>query len=95
MNQDNILDDTTPFRDEVERHIRKLIHPLKEEDELKEMLKVKLTKKEFKVLKTWATNADIEVLKEKLGLDEERYGDLSVKLIKKLNQEKLKQVMCI
>jgi len=34
-------------------------------------------------------------LKEKLAIDEERYGELSVKLIKKLNQEKLKQVICI
>jgi len=94
MNEE-LLDNETPLRDEIERHVRKLIHPLKEEDELKDILKVKLTKKEFKVLKTWANNTDLDALKEKLGLDEERYGDLSVKLIKKLNQEKLKQVMCI
>jgi len=91
MNEEN----PTPLTDEVERHIRKLIHPLKKENELKEVLKVKLTKKEFKVLNAWATNEDLEALKEKLGMDEERYGELSVKLIKKLNQEKLKQVMCI
>jgi hypothetical protein len=96
MNDNQIVDETTtPLTDEVERHIRKLIHPLKEENELREILKVKLTKKEFKVLNTWATNGDLEALKEKLGMDEERYGELSVKLIKKLNQEKLKQVMCI
>ena len=95
MNENEILDEATPLRTEVESHIRKLVRPLKEENELKDVLKVKLTKKEFKVLNTWASNADIEVLKEKLGIDEERYGDLSVKLIKKLNQEKLKQVLCI
>jgi hypothetical protein len=95
MNDNEILDNQTPLRDEVERHVRKLIHSLKDEAEVKDVLKVKLTKKEFKVLNTWANNADIEALKEKLGIDEERYGDLSVKLIKKLNQEKLKQVMCI
>ena len=95
MNENEILDNQEPLRNEVEKHVRKLIHSLKDENELKNVLKVKLTKKEFKVLKTWATNSDVEVLKEKLGLDEERYGDLSVKLIKKLNQEKLKQVMCI
>jgi hypothetical protein len=95
MNENEILDNQTPLRDEVERHVRKLVHTLKDEDELKDVLKVKLTKKEFKVLNTWANNTDLEALKEKLGIDEERYGDLSVKLIKKLNQEKLKQVMCI
>jgi len=95
MNENQIIDEKTPLTDEVERHIRKLVHPLRDEDELREVLKVKLTKKEFKVLNTWATNGDLEALKEKLGMDEERYGELSVKLIKKLNQEKLKQVMCI
>lgn len=87
-------EDETPLRDELERHIRKLVRPLREEDELKALLKVKLTKKEFKLLNTWANSLDIEALKEKLGMDEERYGELSVKLIKKLNQEKLKQVIC-
>jgi len=95
MNENQIIDEKTPLSDEVERHIRKLIHPLKDESELKEVLKVKLTKKEFKVLNTWANDGDLEALKEKLGMDEDRYGELSVKLIKKLNQEKLKQVMCI
>jgi len=95
MNENEILDESTPLRTELESHIRKLVRPLKEENELKDVLKVKLTKKEFKVLNTWANDGDLEALKEKLGIDEERYGELSVKLIKKLNQEKLKQVMCI
>ncbi len=91
----NIDDQSTPLMDEVERHIRKLINPLKDEDALRAVLKVKLTKKEFKVLNAWANEDDIEPLLEKLGMDEERYGELSVKLIKKLNQEKLKQEMMI
>jgi len=96
MDENQIVDEeATPLRDEVERQIRKLVHPLKEEQELKEVLKVKLTKKEFKVLNTWANDGDVEALKEKLGMNEERYAELSVKLIKKLNQEKLKQLMCI
>lgn len=85
----------TPLRDEVERHIRKLIQPLKDEDELKAVLKVKLTKKEFKVLNNWANNEELKPLLEKLSLDEKRYEELSSKLIKKLNQEKLKQEMMI
>lgn len=80
---------------EIEQHIKKLIHPLKEETELLEVLKVKLTKKELKLLKLWAENSDTATMVEKLHLDEELYGALSTKLIKKLNQEKIKQAMCI
>ena len=88
-------DTVTPLVDEVEKHVRKLIKPLKDEDELKKVLKVKLTKKEFKVLSAWANEDDMKPLLEKLSLDEDRYGELSLKLIKKLNQEKLKQEMMI
>jgi len=89
-----MLHEESLLRDEVESHIRKLVNPLKYEEELKAVLKVKLTKKEFKILNAWANNDDLEKLKEKLGLDEERYGELSMKLIKKLNQEKIKQEIC-
>ena len=95
MNEELFLDEQTPLKDEVEKHIRKLIKPLKEEDELRALLKVKLTKKEFKILNNWANDEAIEPLLEKLSLNEERYGELSVKLIKKLNQERLKQEMMI
>jgi len=88
-------DIATPLVDEVEKHIRKLTNPLKNEDELKKVLKVKLTKKEFKILSAWANEDDMKPLLEKLSLDEDRYGELSLKLIKKLNQEKLKQEMMI
>lgn len=80
---------------EIEKHIKKLVNPLKDGDELKEVLKVKLTKKELKLLKAWSEGIDIVQLQKDLTLDEERYGKLSTKLIKKLNQEKIKQVICI
>ena len=89
------LDIETPLQNEVEKHIRKLIKPLKDEDELKAVLKVKLTKKEFKVLNNWANNEELKPLLEKLSLDEKRYEELSLKLIKKLNQEKIKQEMMV
>jgi len=57
---------------EVEKHINKLVHPLKEEEELLESLKLKLTKKELKLLKGWAEGTDIDALKKQLNLDEER-----------------------
>jgi len=85
----------TPLMDELTKHIRILVNPLKEEEELSKVLKVKLTKKEFKILKNWAFDEPTEELLNKLGLDEERYGELSLKLIKKLNQEKLKQEIYI
>jgi len=90
-----MIDEITPLKDELEKNIRILVNPLKEEEELYKILKVKLTKKEFKVLKTWAHDDSIEELLTKIGINEERYKELSLKLIKKLNQEKLKQEICI
>ena len=80
---------------EIEKHIKKLVNPLKEEEELLAVLKVKLTKKELKLLKSWAEATSAEEIQAALNLDEEHYGDLSTKLIKKLNQEKIKQAICI
>ncbi len=87
--------DKTPLMDELEKHIRILVNPLKDEKELSKVLKVKLTKKEFKILKTWAYDEPIEELLTKLDMDEIRYGELSLKLIKKINQEKFKQEVCV
>ena len=80
---------------EIEKHIKKLVNPLKDEDALKEALKLKLTKKELKLLKAWSEGTDIAQVQKDLNLDEERYGELSAKLIKKLNQEKTKQAICL
>ena len=71
------------------------MRPLKDTEELREVLKVKLTKKELKLLKSWAEEVTQEEIQNTLHLDEERYAELSTKLIKKLNQEKIKQAMCI
>ncbi|HHD75403.1 MAG TPA: hypothetical protein ENK82_08445 [Campylobacterales bacterium] len=95
LDNEEYYEKASPLRDEVECHIRKLVNPLKYEDELRSALKVKLTKKEFKVLNAWANSDDLNMLKEKLGLDDERYEELSLKLIKKLNQEKIKQAICL
>ncbi len=84
-----------PLSTELEKHIRKLIKPLRDEDTLHDILKVKLTKKEFKIFKNWANDEAINQLLEKLKIDEERYAILKEKLIKKLNQEKLKQELMI
>ena len=83
------------LNEEIEKHIKKLVYPLKESEELLEVLKVKLTKKELKLLKAWADEKSQEIIQNDLNLDDERYKELSSKLIKKLNQEKIKQAMCI
>ena len=80
---------------EIEKHIKKLVNPLKSEESLLEALKLKLTKKELKLLKAWSEGTDIETVQKQLSLDEKRYGELSTKLIKKLNQEKTKQAICV
>ena len=80
---------------EIKKHIKKLVNPLKDEEELLAVLKVKLTKKELKMLKSWAEDTSAEEIQLKLNLDEEHYGELSTKLIKKLNQEKIKQAICV
>ncbi len=80
---------------EIEKHIKKLVNPLKDPEELLAVLKVKLTKKELKMLKGWAEDVSAEEIQTALNLDEEHYGDLSTKLIKKLNQERIKQAMCL
>jgi len=80
---------------EIEKHIKKLVNPLKEGNELKEALKLKLTKKELKLLKAWANNTEMKVIKKEINLDDKRYNELSSKLIKKLNQEKIKQAICV
>jgi len=80
---------------EIEKHINKLVTPLKDPQEVYEVLKVKLTKKELKLLTAWATEQDAQTIQTQLNFDEERYGELSTKLIKKLNQEKLKHLISL
>ncbi|NEW60191.1 hypothetical protein GSY74_02750 [Sulfurovum sp. bin170] len=89
------MNSETALKDELEKHIRKLMKPLKDEDELATVLKVKLTKKEFKIFKNWANGENLPELLEKLAIDEERYSSLKDKLIKKLNQEKFKQEVMV
>jgi DNA-binding CsgD family transcriptional regulator len=83
------------LNEEIEKHIKKLVNPLKEPEELLEVLKIKLTKKELKLLKSWAEEISAKEIQHMLNLNEERYGELSTKLIKKLNQEKIKQALCL
>ena len=82
------------IQEQLRGAIRKLVAPLKDEDELNSVLKARLTKREYKLLHAWSDAIDIADIKDKLKLDDQSYEILSQKLIKKLNQENLKQELC-
>ncbi len=78
------------IRDRVKLLIDKLEFDLKDEDELIFILKRRLTKKEFKVLKAEALDEDIKDLKERLNLDDTRFMSIKESIKKKLNSSKIK-----
>jgi DNA-binding CsgD family transcriptional regulator len=81
------------YEDILKKLINKIIHPLKSGLDLELALKAKLTKKEFKLLKLLAQNSNQkEVLKE-LKFSEGEFERVEKNLIKKLNQEKIKQAI--
>ena len=81
------------IKNELKKHIKNLTFPLKDDKELKIILKAKLTKKEYKMFFAWIDNHNKEQIMQMLNLDHKRYEQISLKLIKKLNQEKLKQLL--
>ncbi len=76
---------------ELQKHIKIINFSFREESELREILKRKLTKKEFKLLEGWSFEVSKENLSQSLGYNEIQYNDAMQKLIKKLNQEKTKK----
>lgn len=75
----------------VEKHIDKLVGTLKNEEELKEVLKRKLTKKEFKVFIAHEEKKEKKEIATLINDDEERVDELYKSVCKKLNQEKIKK----
>jgi ABC-type uncharacterized transport system substrate-binding protein len=75
----------------LQTNIKKLTSPLKKEEELIEILKRKLTKKEFKVLMMTVSNIPKEEQLQKLSLDEKRYDEVKTKALKKINFNELKE----
>lgn len=72
-------------------HIDKLVGTLKENEELKEVLKRRLTKKELKVFIAIEEKQEIKDIATLISDDEERVTELYKAACKKLNQEKIKQ----
>lgn len=79
------------LRESVLSHIDKLVGTLKDEKELKEVLKRKFTKKEFKVFVAYEEKKNISEIAQAIHDDEQRVEDLYKSACKKLNQEKIKQ----
>ena len=75
----------------LEENIKKLNRPLKSEDVLIEILKKRLTKKEFKVLRLLVEEVSREDQLAKLSLDEKRYEEVKTKALKKVNFNDLKE----
>lgn len=73
------------------KHIKKLTRPLQGEEILREILKKRLTKKEFKILLYSCEDmSDLELM-EKLSLDEKRFNEVKTKALKKVNFHDLKE----
>ncbi len=83
------------FYEELQKDINKLVGELKSGDELLEVLKRKLTKKEFKYYKLKIDNASKEQMMDELKCDEERLEEIAKQTILKLNQEKIKKELII
>ena len=75
----------------LETNIKKLSFPLKDEEELIQILKKRLTKKEYKILLFITQETTMEEQLQKLSLDLTRYEEIKTKLFKKINYQNLKE----
>ena len=83
------------IKQELEKDINRLVGRLKLENELIEVLKRKLTKKEFKYYKLKIENTDDTTLMRELNCDGKRLEEIKKQTIYKLNQEKIKKELII
>jgi len=76
--------------DMLKADIKILNRDLKSEDEIVEILKKRLTKKEFKYYMMRMEGVEKELMQKELKADDERFDEIETTTIKKLNAEKLK-----
>jgi len=81
----------TNVQEELEKDIKKLVGELKSDEQLTEILKRKLTKKEFKYYKMKLEKVEEAEIKTELHAGDERFEEIKKQTILKLNQEKLKK----
>ena len=75
---------------QLKKDIKKIVGMLKTDDEMMEVLKKRLTKKEFKFYRLRCINKSNEDILVELRCDIKRLEELEKQTILKLNQEKLK-----
>ena len=73
--------------------ISNISHPLKSGLELELALKAKLTKKELKLLKALSSGLSKEDIQKELNFSEQEFLRVNSNLVKKLNQERVKQAL--
>ena len=86
---------TIKYRDTLLGYIDILNKPLKNEEDLAEVLKRRLTKKEMKVLRAKQNNIADSEIAVAINCEPDRVDKLYKGLIKKLNQEKIKQELMV
>ena len=80
------------LKEQLEKDIKVLVRPLKDDmDELVEILRRRLTKKEWKYFKGKIENKNDDEICTELNCDKERLEEVSKQAVVKLNQEKIKQ----
>lgn len=79
------------YTEAVLKHIDKLVGVLRPEDEIKEVLKRKFTKKEYKTFVAFEEGKSLEEVIEIVKDDQERVEKLYKTACKKLNQELFKK----
>jgi hypothetical protein len=84
INMENLIEN-------LQQDINKLVRPLKQNnDELIEVLKRRLTKKQWKYYKFKIQNLDDNSIAQELDCDINRLEEIKKQTILKLNQEKIK-----
>ena len=83
------------FTEQLDKDIKKIVGTLKDEEQIAEILKRKLTKKEFKYFKLKIAGADEETMQKELQCDGERFEAIKKQTIVKLNQEKIKKELTL
>ncbi len=78
------------LKEALKNDIKILSYDLKDEDELKAILKKRLTKKEFKLYTMKNDGFNTKYICTDLKLDLKRYEEIKTTIYKKLNYEKLK-----
>jgi hypothetical protein len=78
------------LRQHLKEDIKKIVGEFKSDEQMLEILKKRLTKKEFKYYRLKSENISKEELMESLKCDNQRLEDIEKQTILKLNQEKLK-----